>query len=241
MIALARVSATLTLESVPATRHLSSSLALAVNSWTVQQAAISQMVSATAMMASASVRWATLVRSASYPLAAQPTLSTLQRPTGGQYGTNLAGLHVHKVSCCMHSSVDCAMPCRALTLVVVLRAAKETPTFTRSGTATMTSGGTTHSIVLDGPSVCQTITLQDYTVAASRCTASRWPSAAHSRKLDGLSVEPLSGALLSTTSGGQGWEMQAAMLSLQAFSVAKDIQSRQSTPHLTVALSVDIS
>lgn len=141
----------------------------------------------------------------------------------------------------MHSSVDYATPSPASTLGAVLLGAKETRTSIRSGTATMTSAGTIHSIALGGQSASQTITCLGCIVAASPCTVSRWPSAAHSRKPDGLSVASPSGAMRSTTLDGQGLVMQGAMHSSQVSSVAKSTPSTQSTQHHIVVLSVVIS
>jgi len=179
MTALARVSATLTLGNVLATRLQLSSLGQAVNSWIALLAAMLPMVNATGMMASAYVRWVTQAKSVSCLPAALLIPSTLQRPTGGLSGTNLVGLHVHKVSCCMHSSVDCATLSPASTPVAVLLGAKGIHTFTRSDIATMILGGTTHLIALGGLSA-SLITMSPGCIGAvSPCTASKWPSVAH--------------------------------------------------------------
>lgn len=98
MTALVRASATLTQGNVLAIHPPSSTLGQAVSSWIALLAVTNRMVSVTGMMASAYARWVTLVRNANSLLGAPLVLSTLQKPTGGQFGTNPAGLHAHKAS-----------------------------------------------------------------------------------------------------------------------------------------------
>jgi len=223
MIVLVRVFVTRTLGSALAIKHQSSSRALVVSFWIAQLAAMNRMASATGTMASASVRWAILVRNANFLLGVPLTRSIPKRLIGGLSGISQVGFRARQVSCCMHSSVACVTHSPALTLEAVLLAAKVTPTSIRSDTATTTWVGTTPSTDLDGPSVSLITMSRGYIVAANRCTASRWPSAALSRKRDGLNVATPSGATLSTILDGQDLVMQAVMLSSLASSGAKGI------------------
>jgi len=137
MIALEKGIVIPTLDNVHATSHLSNTVVLVVSSWIALLVVMHQVGNATAMMASASVKWASQVRNVSCLLGAVLHHLILRRLTGGLCGISQGGSLAPRVNSCMPSSVVHAMLSHVSILEAVLLDAKATRTFIRLGIAIM--------------------------------------------------------------------------------------------------------